>query len=768
MTSPQGLDDLFWGCEYEDVTDWAERLTMAAEVRDLTLNKFFKIAKLNLRGRAKEWFRRLQPAPIDWAELRTLMIQKYGNIDADDIRMKMDAIKQEPRERVQKYFERLDKLFRKGQIQDAEQKRRFLARLRPEIRKLCVVKVFADIEELVGVVTEVERVLGELGETPFEPLKEEQAEEAEETAMEKHITALNNTLINFFKRNALDPEPSSYSTMFEGCQICRAGDHMATTCPRLNEARLKYAKCNMPHRTEGGEIKSTYNAGLGHSEDNCWKKPHFGATNFLEALQDDEGTLQQSNRWCGNEKTFSYVETPGKRRSVQDATGGAVPSPEVANGVTIPQGLSVDKKASSIAVQDPHAYEVLMDNDQKTEDLKAVGGYGAVPSPMEHQGARTTMAVSEAILVGKAEKGVQNTDDVFGSTVDDRDGQVKERLGNVEGFEVESWTEENLGILVKEKSPELGIFMNALASPKDKEMVNVDDTREAGNASLKVEELFTSVLPPSTVEDDLVNQKMMVSGTDEQQTFVTQPASKMVDVLVEVSKQEDSSSKTECGMEVGGDNSRREAVRMQLPDSFVTPDDSSIVPIQKWWKLTIMVMFQIALILESSEINNISHWSCEWKSTSFGQANVAVSQNDQPFSDMEVVMLNKSIIQNEFEVTATTLGFTSKYKESPTNMFVFPNFPHLNPVQLDQESSIALNSLYKSSATDFSNASACEASAKQRVKACCTDQLMNPRMGQIDDSNPEESHWIYFIQDATRRMWERLGRDDQIHHVKPD
>jgi hypothetical protein len=39
------------------------------------------------------------------------MIQKYGNIDVDDIRMKMDAIKQEPKERVQKYFEQLDKLF---------------------------------------------------------------------------------------------------------------------------------------------------------------------------------------------------------------------------------------------------------------------------------------------------------------------------------------------------------------------------------------------------------------------------------------------------------------------------------------------------------------------------------------------------------------------------------------------------------------------------------------------------------------------------------
>jgi hypothetical protein len=46
----------------------------------------------------------LQPAPVDWAELRTLIVQKYGGIDANDIRMKMDAVKQEPKERVQKYF----------------------------------------------------------------------------------------------------------------------------------------------------------------------------------------------------------------------------------------------------------------------------------------------------------------------------------------------------------------------------------------------------------------------------------------------------------------------------------------------------------------------------------------------------------------------------------------------------------------------------------------------------------------------------------------
>jgi hypothetical protein len=176
MTSPQGMDDLFWGRDHEDVSDWAERLTMAAEVRDYNVDKLFKIAKLNLCGRAKEWFRRLQAAPVDWADLHNQMVQKFGNIDADDIRMRMDAIKQEPRERVQKYFERLDKLFRKGKVPDVEQRRRFLARLRPKIRKLCVVRVFTDIEELVGTVVEVERVLGELGETPFEPLKEEQEE----------------------------------------------------------------------------------------------------------------------------------------------------------------------------------------------------------------------------------------------------------------------------------------------------------------------------------------------------------------------------------------------------------------------------------------------------------------------------------------------------------------------------------------------------------------------------------------------------------------
>ncbi len=203
-------------------------------------------------------------------------MQKYGNVDADDIRMKLDAVKQEPKEKVHKYFERLDKLFQRGQIHDAEQRRRFLARLRPEIRKLCVVRTFADIEELVGAAIEVERVLGELGETPFEPFKEEQEQGTEKTIMEKQVTALNETLVNFFKGTVRNLEASSSSTVMGGCQICKGGDHSATTCPRLNEARPKCAKCGMPHRTKNCGVKCTFCTGLGHSEDRCWKKPKDG------------------------------------------------------------------------------------------------------------------------------------------------------------------------------------------------------------------------------------------------------------------------------------------------------------------------------------------------------------------------------------------------------------------------------------------------------------------------------------------------------------
>jgi hypothetical protein len=48
-----------------------------------------------------------------------------------------------------------------------------------------MVRIFTDIEKLVGAVIELERVLGELGKTPYEALKEEKEEGVSETMMEK-------------------------------------------------------------------------------------------------------------------------------------------------------------------------------------------------------------------------------------------------------------------------------------------------------------------------------------------------------------------------------------------------------------------------------------------------------------------------------------------------------------------------------------------------------------------------------------------------------
>jgi hypothetical protein len=265
--------------------------------------------------------------------------------------MKMDVVKQEPKERVQKYFERLDKLFRKGQIQDVEQRKRFLAKLRPEIRKLCVVRAFADIKELVATAIEVERVLGELGETSLEPLKEERDEVTEETIMEKQFTTLNETLINLFKGVVSNQEASSSSTVIGGCQIYNGGDHLATTCPRLNEARPKCAKCRMPHMTENCGVKCNYCSGLGHSEDRCWKKPKdgkssSGATNFLEVLINNEAaTLKQLNKLCGSENIFSHTRVPKRRVPVEVAAGGIDPTPQiVGNGLGVDRDIAVRSK----------------------------------------------------------------------------------------------------------------------------------------------------------------------------------------------------------------------------------------------------------------------------------------------------------------------------------------------------------------------------------------------------------------------------------------
>jgi hypothetical protein len=92
----------------------------------------------------------------------------------------------------------------------------------------------------------------------------------------------------------------------------------------------------MSHKTENFGIKYSFCSSLGHSEDRCWKKPkdgksHSGVANFLKMLlNDEEATMQQLDKLCGNENIFSYTRVPRRRMPVEVAPGGAVPSPEAA------------------------------------------------------------------------------------------------------------------------------------------------------------------------------------------------------------------------------------------------------------------------------------------------------------------------------------------------------------------------------------------------------------------------------------------------------
>ncbi len=71
-----------------------------------------------------------------------------------------------------------------------------------------------------------------------------------------------------------------------------------------------------------------------------------------------------------------------------------------------------------------------------------------------------------------------------------------------------------------------------------------------------------------------------MNHADEQQTNISRTASELVKVLIEASEQGNPSLKTEHGIGAKCEDGRIEAVRMELPDNFVAPDDSSMTPLQ--------------------------------------------------------------------------------------------------------------------------------------------------------------------------------------------
>jgi hypothetical protein len=118
-----------------------------------------------------------------------------------------------------------------------------------------VVKTYTYIDEVVVVTTEIERLLGQLGEIPYEPMKEEQ----DEMAFGKSTTnqQLNETLINFFgkRTNGKVAPNTTFLTNNNCCQLCRSKEHVASTCPKLINTRPKCAKCGNGHKIDNCGLK---------------------------------------------------------------------------------------------------------------------------------------------------------------------------------------------------------------------------------------------------------------------------------------------------------------------------------------------------------------------------------------------------------------------------------------------------------------------------------------------------------------------------------
>ncbi len=65
LTNPKGMDKLFWNKEFEDVLNWTNRLAMASKVRGYDEIKLLRIVRLNIRGKAQDWYKKLQHALVD-------------------------------------------------------------------------------------------------------------------------------------------------------------------------------------------------------------------------------------------------------------------------------------------------------------------------------------------------------------------------------------------------------------------------------------------------------------------------------------------------------------------------------------------------------------------------------------------------------------------------------------------------------------------------------------------------------------------------------
>jgi hypothetical protein len=86
--------------KFDNVHDWVERLKMSTKVCGIDELKLFKIGRFNLKGKSKDWVKKLTTTPMDWQAMKVAMTLKYDIVNKEEIKAKLDFIKQEPKQRV--------------------------------------------------------------------------------------------------------------------------------------------------------------------------------------------------------------------------------------------------------------------------------------------------------------------------------------------------------------------------------------------------------------------------------------------------------------------------------------------------------------------------------------------------------------------------------------------------------------------------------------------------------------------------------------------
>ncbi len=89
--------------------------------------------------------------------MKAAMLLKYGIIDKEEVKTKLDLIKQELKQKVQAYYGKMEKLFARGKLEDGEQRRRFMSQMKLEIKMMYVMKDHASMEDLFNAALDLQK-----------------------------------------------------------------------------------------------------------------------------------------------------------------------------------------------------------------------------------------------------------------------------------------------------------------------------------------------------------------------------------------------------------------------------------------------------------------------------------------------------------------------------------------------------------------------------------------------------------------------------------